>query len=102
MWHMPGTHLFQAQRYRDAAWQQEASARVDHAHMARARLLPTRSTTTPTTHEWLTRNLLFVGRVEDALDQARNLVSLPRHPKYKSLAKRGSYKYGRCVSCKLQ
>ena len=36
-----------------------------------------------------------IGRVDDALDQAKNLVSLPRHPKYNSIEKRGSYKYGR-------
>ncbi len=46
-------------------------------------------------NEWLVRNLIFVGRVNDALDLSRNLISLPRHPNYNSLDKRGSYKYGR-------
>ena len=46
-------------------------------------------------NEWLIRNLLFIGRVTDALDQSRNLVSLPRHPRYNTLSRRGSYKYGR-------
>ncbi|MEO1527248.1 MAG: peroxiredoxin family protein [Planctomycetota bacterium] len=95
MWHMPGHIYSRLKRYDDAAWQQEASARVDHAHMSRARLLPDQIHNYAHNNEWLTRNLLFVGRVEEALDQARNLVSLPRHPKYNSLEKRGSYRYGR-------
>ena len=95
MWHMPGHIYSKLKRYSDAAWQQEASARVDHAHMNRARLIPDQIHNYAHNNEWLTRNLLFVGRVNDALDQARNLVSLPRHPKYNSLEKGGSYKYGR-------
>ncbi len=95
MWHMPGHIYSRLKRYADAAWQQEASARVDHAHMNRARLIPDQIHNYAHNNEWLTRNLLFIGRVGDALDQSRNLVSLPRHPKYNTLAKRGSYKYGR-------
>ena len=37
----------------------------------------------------------LLGRVDDALDQSRNLVSLPRHPQYNSMEKQGSFKYGR-------
>ena len=95
MWHMPGHIYSKLKRYADAAWQQEASARVDHAHMIKARLMPDEIHNFAHNNEWLTRNLLFVGRVNDALDQSRNLVSLPRHPKYNSLKKRGSYRYGR-------
>ncbi|MEL6110658.1 MAG: hypothetical protein AAFU85_32020, partial [Planctomycetota bacterium] len=95
MWHMPGHIYSKLKRYDDAAWQQEASARVDHAHMSLARLLPDQIHNYAHNNEWLTRNLLFLGRVDEALDQARNLVSLPRHPQYNSLKKRGSYRYGR-------
>ncbi len=95
MWHMPGHIYSKLKRYADAAWQQEASARVDHAHMIRARLMPDQIHNFAHNNEWLIRNLIFVGRVNDALDLARNLVSLPRHPQYNSLDKRGSYKYGR-------
>ncbi len=95
MWHMPGHIYSRLKRYSDAAWQQEASARVDHAHMNRARLIPDQIHNYAHNNEWLTRNLLFIGRVDDALEQSRNLVSLPRHPKYNSLSKRGSFKYGR-------
>jgi peroxiredoxin len=95
MWHMPGHIYSKLKRYADAAWQQEASARVDHAHMIRTRLMPDEIHNYAHNNEWLIRNLLFIGRVGDALDQSRNLASLPRHPRYNTLSKRGSYKYGR-------
>ncbi|WP_164101299.1 peroxiredoxin family protein [Candidatus Laterigemmans baculatus] len=94
MWHMPGHIYSRLHRYADAAWQQEASARVDHAHISRARLLPDQIHNFAHNNEWLTRNLIHTGRVEDALEQARNLVSLPQHPKYNSMKKGGSFKYG--------
>jgi len=40
MWHMPGHTYSELQRWQDAAWQQEAAARVDHAQMLRAHLYP--------------------------------------------------------------
>ena len=40
-------------------------------------------------NEWLCRNLVTIGRVGDAVALARNMISLPRHPKYNTLAKRG-------------
>ncbi len=95
MWHMPGHIYSRLKRYGDAAWQQEASARVDHAHMIRTRLMPDEIHNFAHNNEWLTRNLIFIGRVQDALDLSRNLVSLPRHPRYNTLSKRGSYQYGR-------
>lgn len=95
MWHMPGHIYSRLKRYQDAAWQQEASARVDHAHMIRTRLMPDQIHNFSHNNEWLIRNLIFVGRVSEALEQARNLISLPQHPKYNSLEKRGSQKYGR-------
>lgn len=95
MWHMPG-HIYSGlNRYADAAWQQEASARVDHAHITQARLMPDQIHNFAHNNEWLIRNLLFIGRVKDAVLQCQNLVSLPQHPKYNSLEKQGSYKYGR-------
>ena len=95
MWHMPGHIYSKLNRYADAAWQQEASARVDHAHMMRARLMPDQIHNFAHNNEWLIRNLLFVGRVNDAIEQGQNLVSLPQHPKYNSMDKKGSYKHGR-------
>jgi peroxiredoxin len=95
MWHMPGHIYSRLHRYADAAWQQEASARVDHSHMIRTRLLPDQIHNFAHNNEWLTRNLIFLGRVDDALLQSRNLVAMPRHPKYNSIDSRGSFRYGR-------
>ena len=39
-WHMPGHTYTGLKRYADAAYQQEASARVDHADMALHRIMP--------------------------------------------------------------
>ncbi|MCH7724930.1 MAG: redoxin domain-containing protein [Planctomycetes bacterium] len=95
MWHMPGHIYSRLKRYEDAVWQQEASARVDHAHMMRDRVLPDQIHNFAHNNEWLIRNLVHVGRVHDALDLAKNMIELPRHPKYNTLSKRGSTKYGR-------
>ena len=95
MWHMPGHIYSKLHRYHDAAWQQEASARVDHAHMTRVRIIPDQIHNFAHNNEWFTRNLLFVGRVSDAIEQAENLISLPRHPRFNTLEKRGSFQYGR-------
>ena len=95
MWHMPGHIFSRLKRYNDAAWQQEASARVDHAHMIRDRVMPDQIHNFAHNNEWLIRNLIFVGRVQDALDLAKNMTELPRHPKFNTLTKRGSAFYGR-------
>jgi peroxiredoxin len=90
MWHMPGHTYSKLHRYADAVWQQEASARVDHAHMMRDGVMPDQIHNYPHNNEWLIRNLAFLGRVHDAVDLARNMTSLPRHPKYNTLDKGGS------------
>ena len=95
MWHMPG-HIYSKQkRYADAAWHQEASARTDHRHMMNDHTLPDQIHNYAHNNEWLTRNLMNLGRIHDALDLAKNMTELPRHPKYNTLAKSGSAKYGR-------
>ena len=95
MWHMPGHTYSELHRYQDAVWQQEASARVDHAHMMRDRVLPDQIHNFAHNNEWLIRNLIKIGRVDDALALAQNMLSLPRHPKLNTPAKSGSTKYGR-------
>jgi peroxiredoxin len=83
MWHMPGHTYSKLHRYADAAWQQEASARVDHAHMMRDRVLPDQIHNYAHNNEWLIRNLAFLGRVHDAIDLAINMIDLPRQaPKF--------------------
>lgn len=78
MWHMSGHTFSNLHRYADAAWQQEASARVDHAYMAAARIMPEQIHNYAHNNDWLVKNLDYVGRVHDALDLARNLIELPR------------------------
>lgn len=96
MWHMPGHTFSKLKRYDDAAWQQEASARVDHAHMMRYLVLPDQIHNYAHNNEWLIRDLNHVGRVRDAVGLSRNLIELPRHPKWnKADSTRGSAGYGR-------
>jgi peroxiredoxin len=95
MWHMPGHIYSRVRRYDDACWQQEASARVDHAHMMRDRVMPDQIHNFAHNNEWLIRNMLFVGRLRDAIDLAKNMCELPRHPKYNTLDRMGSTGYGR-------
>lgn len=96
MWHMPGHIYSRLKRYDDACYQQEASARVDHAHMMRFHVLPDQIHNFAHNNEWLIRNLIHVGRVRDALDFAKNLIELPQHPKYNTASRSGcSASYGR-------
>ncbi|MEX2173938.1 MAG: peroxiredoxin family protein [Pirellulaceae bacterium] len=94
MWHMPGHIYSRLKRYDDACWQQEASARVDHAHMMRDRVMPDQIHNFAHNNEWLIRDMVFVGRMQGAIDLAKNMCELPRHPKYNTLTK-GSANYGR-------
>ncbi len=94
MWHMPGHIYSKLHRYQDAVWQQEASARVDHAHMMRDRLLPDQIHNFAHNNEWLIRNLIKLGQSDKAVALAKNMIELPRHPKLNTL-KKGSSQYGR-------
>ncbi|MEM7200034.1 MAG: redoxin domain-containing protein [Planctomycetota bacterium] len=89
MWHMGGHIWAKLDRHTDAAWQQEASARTDHAHMMRDWVLPDQIHNYAHNNEWLCRSLRHIGRVQDSIDLATNMVELPRHPNYNLLD--GSY-----------
>ncbi len=95
MWHMPGHIYSRLKRYNDAVYQQEASARVDHAHMMKDLILPDQIHNFAHNNEWCIRNMVHIGRVGDAVDLAQNMIDHPRHPKYNDISKSGSYKYGR-------
>ena len=78
IWHMPG-HTFTAlHRYADAAWQQEAAARTDHAYMIATKLMPEQIHNYAHNNDWLVENLGYIGRVHDAIDLAKNMIELPR------------------------
>ena len=64
---MPGHIYSRLKRYEDAVFQQEASARVDHAHMMRDRVLPDQIHNFAHNNEWLTRSLRHHGRVREAV-----------------------------------
>ena len=89
MWHMSGHIYSKLKRFHDATRSQEASARIDHAYMAKDRVMPDQIHNYAHNNEWLCRNLATIGRVGEAVALARNMISLPRHPKYNTLAKRG-------------
>ena len=86
-WHMGGHIFAKLNRHADAAFQQEASSRVDHAFMVRDRVMPFAIHNYGHNQEWLARSLSHVGRVHDALGIATNLVELPRHPDKNVLSK---------------
>ena len=94
MWHMPGHIYSKARRYHDAVWQQEASARVDHAHMEKNFLLPDQIHNYAHNNEWLARNFANLGMVRASIDMAKSLLANPRHPKLNTPGN-GSAKYGR-------
>ena len=89
MWHMSGHVYSKLKRYHDATRNQEASARTDHAYMRKDRVMPDQIHNYAHNNEWLCRNLATIGRAGEAVALARNMISLPRHPKYNTLAKRG-------------
>ncbi|MBL8817336.1 MAG: redoxin domain-containing protein [Planctomyces sp.] len=95
MWHMPGHIYSRVKRYHDAVYQQEASARVDHAHMMRDRVIPDQIHNFAHNNEWCIRNLIHIGRVSDAIALSQNMMSMPMHPKYNHIDKFGSFRYGR-------
>ncbi len=78
MWHMSGHTFSNLKRYQDAAWQQEASARVDHAYMIDSRIMPDQIHNFAHNNDWLIKNLAYVGRVHDGIDLAKNMIELPR------------------------
>jgi peroxiredoxin/tetratricopeptide (TPR) repeat protein len=84
-WHMSGHVYDKLHRYAEGAWQQEASSRVDHAHMQRDRVMPFLIHNYAHNQEWFARSLSYVGRVAEALEVAKNLAELPRHPKFNKL-----------------
>jgi peroxiredoxin len=85
-WHMAGHIYAKLHRHAEASWQQEASGRVDHAHMHRDRVMPFAIHNYGHNQEWLSRSLSLQGRVPEALAVAKNLAELPRHPKRNRLA----------------
>ena len=95
-WHMPGHTYTGLKRYADAAYQQEGSARVDHAYMFRDRIMPFEIHNYAHNNQWLCTSESHIGRVRDAIAVARNLVEQPRDPQKNGPNDGGSpQRYGR-------
>ena len=95
-WHMAGHIYAKLDRHAEASWQQAASGRVDHAHMQRDRVMPFLIHNYGHNQEWLSRSLSLQGRIDEALATAKNLVELPRHPKWNRVEEGGDIAaYGR-------
>ncbi len=92
MWHMPGHIYAKLDRWADAAWHQEAAARVDHAQMIRSHTMPDQIHNFAHNSEWLVRNLNNLGRVRDALTISTNLISLPRIPRSSRISEKPDQK----------
>ncbi len=96
MWHMPGHTYSKVRRFDDAAWQQEASTRVDHAHMIANLVLPDQIHNYAHNEEWLVRTFNELGRAKDAIALSTSLIEIPRHPAWNTLDKAAtSANYGR-------
>lgn len=89
-WHMPGHTYTGLKRYADAAYQQEGSARVDHASMIREKTMPFEIHNYAHNNQWLSTSLRLIGRARDAIAVARNLVEQPRDPEKNNTQDGGS------------
>ncbi len=99
MWHMPGHTFTKLRRYPDAAWQQEASARVDHAHMIKFRVMPDEIHNYAHNNGWCTEDWLFTGRAHDAVEMSKNLIEAPRIPRSKAGGNTKEQTWDRGGSC---
>lgn len=84
-WHMAGHVYAKLHRHGEAAWQQEASSRTDHAAMARDHVMPFLIHNYGHNQEWLARSLSWIGEAHEALRVAKDLAALPRHPRHNQL-----------------
>ena len=90
MWHMPGHTYSKVERPEDAAWQQEAALRVDHAYMIRTQILPDQIHNYAHNTEWFIRTLIELGEIHKAVDIAEHFVENPRHPKWNNPGGKGN------------
>lgn len=85
MWHMPGHTFSKTNRQDDAEWQQDAAIRVDHAYMIHTQILPDQIHNYAHNAEWLIRTKSQLGHAHEAVAIARNLIEIPRHPKFNTM-----------------
>ncbi|MCX6853744.1 MAG: hypothetical protein NTV80_02440, partial [Verrucomicrobia bacterium] len=96
MWHMPGHTFSKLKRYDDAAWQQEASTRVDHAYMIKNWIMPNMIHNYAHNEEWLIRTYNELGQAKAAIGLAKSQIRIPQHPANNTLDKESNTaSYGR-------
>lgn len=89
-WHMAGHTFNKLKRYPDMAWQQEASVRVDNTQVMQDRLLPDQIHNYAHNSEWLVQTLNYLGDVPKALELAKNMIEMPRHPRFNAYGKQSN------------
>lgn len=95
MWHMSGHLYAMLGRSHEAVEYMDASLRVDHHHMLHDRIIPDQIHFYTHNAEWFVRALAEAGRVDEAIQRARDLIELPRHPKLNYFQPQDSSTYGR-------
>lgn len=95
MWHMSGHLYSMLHRYQEAVWFMDACLRVDHHYARHDQVHPDIMHVYTHNAEWLVRSLAHVGRAHDAIDRAKDLIELPRHPEFNMLQPETSSFYGR-------
>jgi peroxiredoxin len=63
--------------------------------MIRDRVLPDQIHNYAHNEEWLIRDLLFLGQAGRAIDLAKNLIEIPRHPQHNTISGTGTAHFGR-------
>jgi peroxiredoxin/tetratricopeptide (TPR) repeat protein len=88
-WHMAGHTYSSLKRHDDAAYMQEASARIDHAYTHADRVMPTLIHNYSHNNQWLATSLSHQGRAREAIQTAESLIRIPRHPKFNKFSDGG-------------
>ncbi len=79
-WHMPG-HIYNGVcRWKEAVYQQEAAARIDHRHMLEHEVLPVQIHNYAHNQHYLIANISHLGAVGDGVAFSKNLIETPRDP----------------------
>ncbi len=89
-WHMPGHIYSKLLDFPSAAWQQEASARADHASMVFDRTMPYQIHNFSHNNQWLVQTLGHVGLAKKGTAVAENMTEIPRHPSLNKIENSGS------------
>ena len=92
-WHLRG-HVFERLgRYKEACWRYEAAARVGLTRARNECLIPDQIAGFAHNRECHARCLAASGHVRAAISMAREMISLPRHPRFNTAETLGGSRY---------